>query len=601
MLPSRPQAGADLAVHRARATGWRGTRAEVARWLEDVPVASLGLDPEELLYLPRLRVRVPAHQGPGPGRMPERIIAELRALLAGADSGWGAGFSPDRAYRFTSRGRYFAWLVALLIKDGSAPALGAFSAATGTVSLRRWQRSAVLPDGAAFVATIGRLAEIGCAARWIERFDPADAALARSGLEQSFGLRLDTPAAPAARGTAGRPSVRPDPIADRPLTEAITQLVAQGNEWHALPPSGKALLLAAIVLARAPSRSPAQAAALAVLLPMACEPREERSPHPLLAPRRPPVSHHEPCRAGTVSQSESDEPRRGDRRLTASPQARATRVAPPVAPPDGTATCTGPAIGPNTGIHVPLSASPSPRFERAAPGRSVGVPFLAPDAQFRTGYGGLLFLLNAFVALGLYPDFSAPTGARLNPSPLWLADRIGRYWFGISYRRDPLAGWIAGHAASGRLPRLWQAEPDWLTDFATIVPPRRVCWRGRVTVWHPAGFPLADERKSGRSLRAFAGFRQPRSGRASLARRLPSGSSDRWAACLACYLDARLRLLSGAGLSLLAQPARIRTRDLDLTATFALDHHPIGLRIAGLDRDPGWSPAEGRAIAFVFE
>ncbi len=246
-------------------------------------------------------------------------------------------------------------------------------------------------------------------------------------------------------------------------------------------------------------------------------------------------------------------------------------------------------------VAAPLSLSP------AAPGKGEPVPFLAPDAHFETGFGGLLFLLNAFVALGLYPDFTAPLGPRLAPSPLWLADRIGRHWFGAPWRRDPLAAWIAEHAASGRLPRAWHAEPDWLTDFATAAAPCRTRRRGCVTLWHPAGFPLVDEREGPRPPRRANRFRRPQSGRASCARRLPSDPSDRWAACLAWYLDARLRLLCGDGLSLLAQPARIRIRDLDLTATFALDRHPIGLRIAGLDRDPGWSPAEGRAVAFVFE
>jgi hypothetical protein len=33
---------------------------------------------------------------------------------------------------------------------------------------------------------------------------------------------------------------------------------------------------------------------------------------------------------------------------------------------------------------------------------------------------------------------------------------------------------------------------------------------------------------------------------------------------------------------------------------FALAELPIEIRIAGLDRDPGWVPAAGRFIAFHF-
>jgi hypothetical protein len=82
--------------------------------------------------------------------------------------------------------------------------------------------------------------------------------------------------------------------------------------------------------------------------------------------------------------------------------------------------------------------------------------------------------------------------------------------------------------------------------------------------------------------------------------RLPAPGPDRWTACLALYLDARLRRF-GAGLSLLELPAHVVVRDLDLHAGFRLDTHPIALRMAGLDRNPGWQPAEGRSIAFGFE
>ena len=54
MLPQRPHAGADLAVYRARATGWRGTRAEVARWplgAGEKPLFNLG--PQDRLAVRR--------------------------------------------------------------------------------------------------------------------------------------------------------------------------------------------------------------------------------------------------------------------------------------------------------------------------------------------------------------------------------------------------------------------------------------------------------------------------------------------------------------------------------------------------------------------
>jgi hypothetical protein len=250
----------------------------------------------------------------------------------------------------------------------------------------------------------------------------------------------------------------------------------------------------------------------------------------------------------------------------------------------------------NAAIDRPSAPPPAFAAEatEAIPHSALPATLLAPDVRFSTDFGGLLFLLNAFVALGLYPDFTEPRGKRLDPSPLWLADRIGRYWFGARYRRDPLANWITAHAESGRLPPNWRIEPDWLVGFETPAARRLTRRRRRTTLWHPAGFPLVDGGE--RDLR-------PRERRARLASRTPVRLPlmQRWAACLALYLNARLEHLTGSGLMLLAQPARIETRDLDLQAVFGLDRHPIELRLAGLDRNPGWQPAEGRSIAFAFE
>jgi hypothetical protein len=50
-----------------------------------------------------------------------------------------------------------------------------------------------------------------------------------------------------------------------------------------------------------------------------------------------------------------------------------------------------------------------------------------------------------------------------------------------------------------------------------------------------------------------------------------------------------------------AHTARICTTLTRLDVTFSLAEHPLALRLAGLDRDPGWVPAAGRSIAFHYE
>jgi hypothetical protein len=39
----------------------------------------------------------------------------------------------------------------------------------------------------------------------------------------------------------------------------------------------------------------------------------------------------------------------------------------------------------------------------------------------------------------------------------------------------------------------------------------------------------------------------------------------------------------------------------DLEVGFSLETYPLEIRLAGLDRDPGWIPAAGRTVRFRFE
>lgn len=598
---------ASLNVRRARVVHAAASRADVEHWLTRVPLERLGLAGDEIFYLPRLRLRVPARAGRAGGGVPDLILDALRAELAGAASGPAEGFQPGRAYRFRSRSRYRAWLVHLWLGDGSPAAREAFRAATGERSLGPWQRATLLRDAAGFVATLARLAEAGGAARWIAHFDRDDFALVSRTLEERFALRLDL-----ASGSPGGAPYAPPPAGAPPeasyavVRALIGDLEACGNRWALLTPPGRILLLAASDLAQAPSRPPRQRAAIITAITAlatqqhtapGADVRESPGParpRPVPATRaihaatpEPPPIMHRPSPAPATPAPRRDAAGHPDRPATP-PEVRRAMVGKGVVDP----------VEAPGGHDIAL-----PDALKAPTGRPVRPAALfAPDASFDTGFGGLLFLLNAFVALDLYPDFTAPRRARLEPSPLWLADRIGRYWFGARYRRDPLAAWIAGHAAPGSLPDAWRAEPGWLIGFGSPVAPRLAHRHGRETMWHAAGFPLVDAKRPlvQRRPRVVSGFRHPVVQRLPAARRLPRNPTDRWAACLALYLDARLRLLCGGGLSLLARPARIQVCDLDLKAVFALDHHPIELRIAGLDRNPGWSPAEGRAFAFVF-
>jgi hypothetical protein len=136
---------------------------------------------------------------------------------------------------------------------------------------------------------------------------------------------------------------------------------------------------------------------------------------------------------------------------------------------------------------------------------------------------------------------------------------------------------------------------------------------------HPAGFlvaavPLTADAELtdllGRELRRAGHRTSGRSGpvalRAALSRE-PRGELARWTNRLAAYTEARLRLALDLedGESpvelLLAHRARVIVSPTHVDVVLSLDELPIAIRLAGLDRDPGWIPAAGRHLAFHFE
>jgi hypothetical protein len=87
----------------------------------------------------------------------------------------------------------------------------------------------------------------------------------------------------------------------------------------------------------------------------------------------------------------------------------------------------------------------------------------------------------------------------------------------------------------------------------------------------------------------------------------PDGSDiDIWlTAVLDTFASAAARALGmsvdSALFFLCARTGRLTVAATRLTIAFPLADHPLDIRMAGLDRDPGWVPAAGRAIAFEFE
>ena len=51
---------------------------------------------------------------------------------------------------------------------------------------------------------------------------------------------------------------------------------------------------------------------------------------------------------------------------------------------------------------------------------------------------------------------------------------------------------------------------------------------------------------------------------------------------------------------LLCLPGRVEWDAERLDVHFSLEQLPVAVRMAGLDRDPGWMPAAGRDLRFYF-
>jgi hypothetical protein len=254
---------------------------------------------------------------------------------------------------------------------------------------------------------------------------------------------------------------------------------------------------------------------------------------------------------------------------------------------------------------------------------SVPVP-AGLSTTVETRLGGIFYLINLALFLDLYGDFTMPARLGLALSPWDFLTLLGERLVGPALRRDPvwtllaaLAGREAGAAPGADFvpPAAWRVPPDWLRPFA---PGRIWQWAaqdGRLCVTHPARFTILDlplagrdpRRLARRETRAYAPSTAFRLRRGSGPPRLPGSDWERWLTHLSAYVRARLvRALgptgrAGPGRLLCHQRARVVTTDTHLDVIFRLDELAIAVRLAGLDRNPGWVPAAGRYITFYFE
>jgi hypothetical protein len=259
-----------------------------------------------------------------------------------------------------------------------------------------------------------------------------------------------------------------------------------------------------------------------------------------------------------------------------------------------------------------------------------------------SAWGGIFYLINVALALDLYGDFTHPRQPSLSLVPWDFLALMGREMIGQNFLSDP--GWDALASLSGRgkaenpgsefePPAEWRMPLAWLIPF-----PEKTGWQaivrdGRLLVQHPAHFRTLDVPCTPEEAISQFSAECCRLGMDPATVDLQSSSplsvgfinSDiectdssvpafplnpplaRWLGWLKEYLQARLaRALGEPDPDVMRQlvfhrAARIRIGSESVAVHFSLADHPIALRMAGLDRDPGWVPAAGRAIGFHYD
>ena len=609
-MPSAPAlAEAPLQVGRARLSGPGAERGLFERTLAEVPLDGLELGPEEVLFVPRL-VGAAALRPDSVRHFAAGVALQLGDLLRSAERDPVGGSSAgDRPCRFSSRSAFAAWLIGACLAGPSTGLADLVLAATGRRSPAAWWRAEVLAEGRVLVPVLVRLALAGQAASWLEVLAPEEVELADAALRREFALpglgRGQLPglvhrlASDVARGTGlGHPAeAQAAPrVVESAVEDTRRALEGSGNSLVSLPVRARAVLLAAMTLARTPAIPRVPLVQAVARLAASTGEAALWETGPLEAPGAAPAPL-----AGSAPVTEQSQPAPG--RSANEPPHRAVPATQAagrllhIRPADPASPEALPVAAPEQPHAAPRATPPpwNPFADEAGSGDAISDPF-APR-QFSTGFGGLLFLLGAFAAMGFYPDFTRPLDPALECPPLRLVDHLGGFWFGRRYRRDPLHRWIRATHGPARLPTAWRAEPDWLNPFAS-----RRTWHDGSALWHGDGFILASPVPPLRAARIAAahGLLRPESRLAPARMRAAPRS---WLECLALFLAARLRRAApGEGIHPrdLAVPGTITVNEDRLDFHAALMALPLGVRVAGLDRDPGWLPTEGRDVRYHF-
>lgn len=262
-------------------------------------------------------------------------------------------------------------------------------------------------------------------------------------------------------------------------------------------------------------------------------------------------------------------------------------------------------------------------------------PDKGPDeVRVETEIGGIFYLLNVGLFLELYSDFTAPRGNNLELSIFDFVALIGRRLLNEQVAEDDPVWALLAELARGREHDApgkgfkpggeWRLPAPWLKAFPDEDGLEWMTAGDRLRVKHPAGFLLldvplldvplievplleSDPAQLERELMIYDESVKRQLQRRSFGFSHSESSLEQWLDWIVPYVRARLcRALGLADPSELARLVCVRRASIRLTAVhldifFALAEHPVEIRAAGLDRDPGWVPSAGRFVRFHYQ
>ena len=577
------------------------SRIALQRWLAGIDLRRLGLPAEALVVVRQLRASPEALADPRRDPLADALRSAVRpAQQALVGAGVAVVWFADEAELLACLARDALggtlaqrWWWPLLL--GAAP--------TMALAQRRWAADArALPQA---LHGLG-LEPQGLGEAWLAMLGPTGRAALLEALAQAWPLctavRQCVEAAEAVHAATperAAPSGPPCP-AEGPAPDAVTP--------PSVPPNAvQVLLRLAAVLRVEPHRAADEA--LVPTLQAA-----ERAPSLAPWPRshaavavEPPVAGRRLRRlAPTVTPARGAEAGNAGAQRGESSALQPAVASMPVAPAAPAAGAAATGMRPAPRAHAATDTIATAPLRLVAPS-TPGLLGAEPAVSFHTCFGGVAFVLNAAIALGLYGDFTQPQRPGQPVSPWRLLHTAGRTAFGRAFSADPLALWLlarAGTATPAPLP--WQLDDAALQPFAHDTRPwHAVAAPDTVRLWHAAGFMVAQH-TAGRDVQALWGG-LPRAQQVVVMHSTPRVWRPGLDTLLWPLLRARLALALGlpsgraAAAVALALPARVQAGAHRLDLFFSLAALPLVVRLAGLDRDPGWLPAAGADIRFHFD